>query len=1561
MIEGISGSVKRFLIETEIGLTRNALHLHSLNFSRPGRQGHFVGDGRITFTADDILMHLSMRFSDLDLSRELGIKTAFSGTLNIEGNPKDYRGDFRIENTKGKWYSGHLSGRFKGGLQKAHITFLEGFMLDGSFQGDLNIRWEEELSLKGSLQARNLNPAIITPDWDGKINLDLEGTFHFPKKDSPEGKLSVGLHKSHLRGQPFTGNIELHWEKSILRIARAEMKGKGFDLSAKGVLQERVTFNADISDLSGLIPGTRGSLLAKGWSRWQNQNLAMNFNGHGKDLFLRGIELGAVDLSARFDEREESPIELKGRFLNVAYKSFRIDSVTLDASGKLSNHRMIISAHRPEGQVKSTFEGNYSKEGWRGKITQLSGSDAAGDWKLQVPAEVLVSSRQIKLESLQISSTGGEDLQVNIDLTLRPLRGTVRGEWHQLNLGRANPWLRTPRLMGHKTGDLSIQWLEEDRLRLGGKVNLAGTFTDPPLKVDLSRGLVKFDWSEKGLSASWELEDRKSGKLTGNLSSPQPGRMAMPDRGRLEANWEGIDVSHLQPFLPQTLTIEGCLRGKLSGHWTDRMKQFRAAGELKVSQGMMRWKYGKERITTALQAAEVTWDWHDDRLRGSLSLALEEVGRLKGSFGFPLETHWPTSVRDKGPIRLSLEGQFEEKGLLPTFFPNLVRESHGKVDLGLHAGGTWEKPHLKGSMRLTKAEVHLLAGKPKAQDNKTVQPADKILRFALDSGLVQFDWDEKMLQAMGEFELAPAGKLRASLSSPQPARMALFQQAKLEVRWDAIDLSLLRPWLPQAVAFDGRLAGQISGQWLQGSRFDHAGEFKVSRGTLKWQNRDGQIAADLQTLDLNWIWQDETLEGRLSMVLADYCNLKGTFHLPVAPRLPIVIRKKAPVQLSLKGLVRERGLLAAFFPDFIQRSRGQVDLNLSGDGTWEKRHLQGLLRLRDTEVHLLTNEIRLQSVKKNISQAPFRIELSEGLIEFNWDEKGLSSSCDLKFTKGGKFQIGLSSSQPARMAFPDRGRVEASWQAFDLSVVRPWLPPEMALEGQLSGNLSGQYSNKQFDTIGEIGISQGVVNWKHEAGSVNAALRKADLVWNWRGNNLRCEVSLILADYGHAKGNFELPLAARFPLNIRLGGPIQLSLNGQFEEKGLLPAFFPGIVQESRGQIHLNLTGNGTWEKPNLLGTIKLEKAGGYLPVTGIRLEDMSTEAQFGGDQIRITSFSTRSGPGHLEGDATIWLENWKVSRYEGRLRGDRFQTIHLPELQVLSNPRLDFHGTTRRLVVRGEILLPDLLVSGPPTKDVVRPSPDVIIVDAPEVAKPRFPLALDIEVRLLLGEKVYYKAEGIDVRLKGDLRLNVQDPYRIAATGEINVAQGHYSFYGHKLEIIRGRLLFAGGPVDSPTLDALAVRKIGEVQAGMTVAGSLQKPVVKLYSQPAMPDTDILAYIVLGQPLGKGTEQVPSLAQAAGALLSAGESVVLQGQLKKLFGLDTLDITTPPGGGEVSRSMVTVGKYLTPKLYISLGRSLFTDATLVTLRYSLSKRLEIETTTGTESGATLFYRIEFR
>ncbi len=65
---------------------------------------------------------------------------------------------------------------------------------------------------------------------------------------------------------------------------------------------------------------------------------------------------------------------------------------------------------------------------------------------------------------------------------------------------------------------------------------------------------------------------------------------------------------------------------------------------------------------------------------------------------------------------------------------------------------------------------------------------------------------------------------------------------------------------------------------------------------------------------------------------------------------------------------------------------------------------------------------------------------------------------------------------------------------------------------------------------------------------------------------------------------------------------------------------------------------------------------------------------------IRIDSFRTMSGPGHIEGTALVRLKGWQVVGYEGSINGERFQTVYLPELQILSTPRLTFEGTPEKL-----------------------------------------------------------------------------------------------------------------------------------------------------------------------------------------------------------------------------------------------------------------------------------------
>jgi translocation and assembly module TamB len=279
-----------------------------------------------------------------------------------------------------------------------------------------------------------------------------------------------------------------------------------------------------------------------------------------------------------------------------------------------------------------------------------------------------------------------------------------------------------------------------------------------------------------------------------------------------------------------------------------------------------------------------------------------------------------------------------------------------------------------------------------------------------------------------------------------------------------------------------------------------------------------------------------------------------------------------------------------------------------------------------------------------------------------------------------------------------------------------------------------------------------------------------------------------------------------------------------------------------------------------------------------------------------------------------------------------------------------------------------------------VQPSPDVVLAGAPAQAEEQAGMPMDVLVDVVLGEKVFVKARGLDARLKGSLRLAFTDPNDVRSTGEIRVVKGSYKTYGVDLDINRGRVFYAGGAINEPNLDVRAQRKVGDVVAGVKVTGTPDSLVVKLFSDPAMPDADILSYIVLGQPLAYSKGDTDLMMQAAGALLSTGQSSGIASQFKERLGIDvgttkyqsggTLGYrpiqTTPPGRAPgtttatLPETLVTVGKYLTPRLYLSYGRSIASGINLLRLRYNLSRRFEIETQTGTVSGADIFYKINF-
>ncbi|GFE60360.1 translocation/assembly module TamB domain-containing protein [Geobacter sp. AOG2] len=845
------------------------------------------------------------------------------------------------------------------------------------------------------------------------------------------------------------------------------------------------------------------------------------------------------------------------------------------------------------------------------------------------------------------------------------------------------------------------------------------------------------------------------------------------------------------------------------------------------------------------------------------------------------------------------------------------------------------------------------------------------------------------------------------------------------------DLSLLIPGTAGAFRADGRIRwrnGRPAGYLNGYGRALQVNGVKVANANITARLRNGggypihataalravhykRFQADSLTVAADGTLHDHTLDATVQSSGADVrVGLSGSYdqvswkgmitrlsgkdtvgawHLLAPAALAVAAERLSIAPLAISGAGPERITITA---DLIQPLQGNVRVQWSGVNLARANQwLQGV-RVDGTT----SGSIQLGFAPKNkltlaasadtqglFTRDNHAFNVKRGLFTIDADEHGLHAGLELRLADHGLLKGAFSSRSPIRLAAPDTGNLTLEWSEVNLTLVQPWMPAGFNLEGRVTGHAAGKILMGSHLTLaGSAALSQTAVHLRTKGGDYNSTVRNAAIKWTWQGENLTGSTSLEMAEYGQIQGVFELPLPARFPTAIQQQGLVRATFKGRFREQGLLTSLFPGLIRESRGEVSGQLEITGTLREPRIGGDLHLARAGAYFPAAGVHVNEVRLDAHMENDLIRIGNFRADSGPGHISGTAVIRLKGWRVADYTGNLNGERFQAIYLPEIRMLVEPHLSFAGTSNTLAVRGDIRVPELLVQGPPRSSVVTRSKDVIIEGTPPQATHHFPLALDIQVRVIPGDHVKVKLEGVDAQLGGSINLKVRGPDQITSDGEIRLVKGRYKAYGIDLEIVRGRVYYTGDSIGQPTLDILALRTVGDVRAGVTVTGSLQTPTVKLYSEPAMTDTDTLAYIVLGHPLGSGSDQATLVIQAASQLLSSSQTYSLKDQIKNRLGLSTLEVgdkastsaimgykviaaappgtTTPQTTTGLSQTVATAGKYLTPQLYLSYGRSLFTGDNLIRLRYDISRRWNIETQTGTESGADIYYKIDF-
>ncbi len=423
------------------------------------------------------------------------------------------------------------------------------------------------------------------------------------------------------------------------------------------------------------------------------------------------------------------------------------------------------------------------------------------------------------------------------------------------------------------------------------------------------------------------------------------------------------------------------------------------------------------------------------------------------------------------------------------------------------------------------------------------------------------------------------------------------------------------------------------------------------------------------------------------------------------------------------------------------------------------------------------------------------------------------------------------------------------------------------------------------------------------------------------------------------------------------GGP--QSLDGQVDLAINSLAFLELLTAEvanTKGRVSANYAIGGTLEAPQLTGAITLKEFATEVPVAGLKLRDGDISLRAIDAQRFALEGSITSGEGKLTISGQGGLA--EADAMTVAIKGENVLAADIPAARVVVTPDLTVERGATGLLVRGKVTVPKANVdfSKLPGGGVSATSPDIVITDAErEVAGAPSPVTANVTV--VFGDDVKLAGFGFDGTVGGQIVVNERPGRATTGTGTLNVG-GTYKAYGQDLKIETGRVLFAGTAIDNPGIDLRASRRIeaDEVTAGLLVRGTAQIPVLTVFSDPTMEQSEALSYLITGKPLSAlKSGEGDMLGTAARALGTAGGDLLAK-SIGGRLGVDDIGVAD---NAVLGGAAFTVGKYLSPKLYLSYGVGIFEPGEVVTLRYLFHKRWNFEAqnaTTGSRAGINYRY-----
>jgi len=543
---------------------------------------------------------------------------------------------------------------------------------------------------------------------------------------------------------------------------------------------------------------------------------------------------------------------------------------------------------------------------------------------------------------------------------------------------------------------------------------------------------------------------------------------------------------------------------------------------------------------------------------------------------------------------------------------------------------------------------------------------------------------------------------------------------------------------------------------------------------------------------------------------------------------------------------------------------------------------------------------------------------------------------------------------------PDAWTLSSAIEQLQLALLRPFVPPGVELAGVVNGRLDVRGDARGATGDGHADVAGGEISFPGQGRQrTKVPIETATMRVAARPDAIESAAALSFGAAGSADATVRMR-----PLRFRAGLPPTGIIGGTLQVRnldfGLAEAVLPDVT-DAHGRVNADLRVEGTRERPRIVGTAGIDGASAFVPRFGVGVHDLNVTGRSDELGRLVLHGAAASGPGHvsLEGEGLFGASGLPQARL--KLVGDRFEALNAQGSHVLASPDVELVAIADSVRVTGTVAVPEADLRGfERGHTALAPSGDVVFVraDSSSLTK-RKPVRLYAEMRLTLGDQVRLRAYGLDARPLGGVLAYARPDRPVTGSGELYLRDGGtYKAYGQTLSIERGRLVFAGGPVENPGLDVRASRTANDgTVAGFEVTGTLETPRMTVFSDPVMADRDALAYVLFGRRMDHANQNENGVVTEAANQLGIGGGSYIASAIGRELGLQ--DVSIASDNGSLEQSSLMLGTYVSPRLYVNYGMGITDPASTLRIQYFVNNRWTLMAETGTQTRADVLFTVE--